>query len=411
MSAEIKRRIIAGLLCAAMAAAGFSCSGEPETDSDVGTEDQITSDTSEVTEADTRVYPELPDVSYDGYKFTILHWDNTFRNVDDMDAETVNGEPINDAVYARNLAVEEKYGVEIGVNYDQNYAVTLQKTVQSGDDACDAVFIWGNDVPNVYPKKLLYNLFELPYADWSKPWWNQSSVHDLTAGNKMYIVVSDMSLMDKNGTTAILFNKNLAADYNYGSIYRYVYDNEWTFDTVFTLSRGVTGDLNGDAVMDSSDQYGLLVNTASGSYTWLFGGGGHYAELNSDGYPEITFGSESTVTMIQSFFTSIYDSKVAYLSDEGIVDMFTAGQGLFMCFALTIYGTLRQMETDFGIMPIPKYTEEQGRLSLRGGPLYEGFVPRSASYRHQTPSAPGVILEALSAESRYTVQPGRIMRT
>ena len=321
----------------------------------------------------------------------------------------MNGEPINDAVYARNLAVEEKYGVEIGVNYDQNYAVTLQKTVQSGDDACDAVFIWGNDVPNVYPKKLLYNLFELPYADWSKPWWNQSSVHDLTAGNKMYIVVSDMSLMDKNGTTAILFNKNLAADYNYGSIYRYVYDNEWTFDTVFTLSRGVTGDLNGDAVMDSSDQYGLLVNTASGSYTWLFGGGGHYAELNSDGYPEITFGSESTVTMIQSFFTSIYDSKVAYLSDEGIVDMFTAGQGLFMCFALTIYGTLRPDGDRFRHNADTEIHRGAGRLSLRGVAVRR-FVPRSASLPHQTPSAPGSFSRRF-LPSRAIRSSRRIMRT
>ena len=64
---------------------------------------------------------------------------------------------------------------------------------------------------------------------------------------------------------------------------------------------------------------------------------------------------------------------------------------------------LRSMETDFGIVPNPKYTESQERyydlISLGSG---NGMaIPVTTQDTERT----GIIVEALSAESKYTLTP------
>jgi hypothetical protein len=61
------------------------------------------------------------------------------------------------------------------------------------------------------------------------------------------------------------------------------------------------------------------------------------------------------------------------------------------------------METDFGILPLPKYDEEQEQyhdlVSLWAANMIS--VPKSLSDQERT----GIIIEALSAESMYTLTP------
>ena len=70
------------------------------------------------TEADTRIYPDLPDTDFEGAECRILvslpgagDWEDWGSR--DILAEEQNGEPINDAVYKRNLSVMDKYNVRI----------------------------------------------------------------------------------------------------------------------------------------------------------------------------------------------------------------------------------------------------------------------------------------------------------
>ena len=58
---------------------------------------------------------------------------------------------------------------------------------------------------------------------------------------------------------AILFNKELHAQYNLENLYQMVYDGRWTLDQFAQLCKTVTEDMNQDSVMDQNDRYGLLV--------------------------------------------------------------------------------------------------------------------------------------------------------
>ncbi|MBO5274360.1 MAG: hypothetical protein J6I45_07085, partial [Clostridia bacterium] len=82
------------------------------------TEDSVTSDVTTVAEAVTedaeteiQYLAMLESITYDGASYTILGRDS-FE--DECWVESETGEVINDAVFRRNKAVEEKYHVSIG---------------------------------------------------------------------------------------------------------------------------------------------------------------------------------------------------------------------------------------------------------------------------------------------------------
>ena len=82
---------------------------------------------------------------------------------------------------------------------------------------------------------------------------------------------------------------------------------------------------------------------------------------------------------------------------------FAEGRALFNFAGLNRVTLFREMETDFGILPIPKWDEAQEEyhnvVSLYCAALIA--VPKTAGNLERT----GVVLEALNAESMYTLTP------
>ena len=104
---ELFKRILAAMLCAAMTLPLIACgSGEaPETT-------PVSTDTAD---ADTEPAYALPEADWDGHNFHILVHGNSESGWDknDFHAEELTGELLNDAVFERNAAVEERYNVDI----------------------------------------------------------------------------------------------------------------------------------------------------------------------------------------------------------------------------------------------------------------------------------------------------------
>jgi hypothetical protein len=83
--------------------------------------------------------------------------------------------------------------------------------------------------------------------------------------------------------------------------------------------------------------------------------------------------------------------------------MMEENRALFSWIRMRIVERLRAMETDFGIIPLPKLDAQQENYYTHNNP-HTGAgisIPRSNKNLERT----GMILEDLSAESRYTLQP------
>jgi hypothetical protein len=90
-------------------------------------------------------------------------------------------------------------------------------------------------------------------------------------------------------------------------------------------------------------------------------------------------------------------------SDNELLNMFQNNQALFMDCTFFYLTSLRNMESDFGILPYPKYTAQQDKYYSRmeGCDLF--FMPISAPQENLDRTS--VILEALCSDSAKSVVP------
>lgn len=402
-----KRSVIALLLVGLMLL--------PACSSETGKEGSVT--TSPVTTApveteEPRIEPDLPDITFDGADFKFYQYENGEGYVvfNEIWAEDEIGEPVNDAVYKRNMAIEDKYKVTI--SFTDDYYITfmdnVKKYVNASENVYDVILPMGHCVASMYTSNVFYNLHDIDYLDFEKPWWDQDALESFTLAGYMPFAVSDLLLNAKGVTSMVYFNKKLADDYNVGSLYDEVYNNTWTIETMINKGKMVSDDLNGDGKYDDEDRYGILAGDEF--VTALFAAcGGKIVTKDSDGYPQLSFANEYNYTAIQYYLENLmYDERLtrnnSFVSNSKAgVDMFAANQGLFLYGTLTTTQALRDMDADFGMLPVPKYTSDQEGYTCSVSVFHGSLI--AVPITAQNTEMIGILLEAMSAESKYTVVP------
>lgn len=99
----------------------------------------------------------------------------------------------------------------------------------------------------------------------------------------------------------------------------------------------------------------------------LHGANCWYVSKDNDGMPRLSFNNERTIGVAQRIMSIFGNTEVLYNThnsptpDETRINMFLENKGLFSNTNLGAVFSLRNMEADFGILPIPKYDEEQER--------------------------------------------------
>lgn len=181
------------------------------------------------------IQPDLPDITFDGADYRIYSWyipgsgAGCYWVWDDVWVESTNGEIINDSVYNRNSYVESKY--DIAIQYKNefylDYEENVKRSVQADEDLYDLIISMGHDIPRMYASNVFYNLHDIDYLDFDKPWYNQNCVESFTLAGYMPFTVSDMTILDKGATACVFFNKKLVENHNIGNLYQHVYNRQW----------------------------------------------------------------------------------------------------------------------------------------------------------------------------------------
>ena len=386
---------------------------------DAGNTGNVDSDVNETTnevEISTETVkelPNLPDDDLEAYDFRIYTKSdsgyNEWANFD-IYVDEENGEPINDAVYTRNRAVEERYNVKISAIPGENMYSNAQKVILAGADDYDAM------TPNMYDSAslalagCLIDLKDVENLDLSRIWWDQRANIDLTLNNKLYFTVGDLFIMDNDATWLTIFNKSLIDKYDLESPYDLVRANNWTFDKYYEmLYSNIAQDLNGDGVMDRDDMYAQVCQ-GENSTAYFLAAGEHYISKDAKDLPVLTAMNERAVLVTERIFDIMFDRDVSFdywdLSENEPFKvtqaMFEANRALFKCTALQLVIRMRTMETEFGIIPMPKFNAAQENYGHYVHPTASAVsIPITATDLART----GLVLEALAAESLYTVRP------
>jgi len=207
----------------------------------------------------------------------------------------------------------------------------------------------------------------------------------------------------------MVYNKNLQRDLGIENIYELVDAGKWTFDKFCEIIKSVTLDLNGDGRLGVEDRYGYAASDVWHSTALAYGIGIQAIELDSDDYPEIILNKDGKPTQYLETMRELFNSKVIYKKDQNEIDLgkynpisWDSDQILFEATWLMKMPELRNSESDYGIIPFPKWDEKQkeyrtftdGRGSALVLPIYSDDF-----------ELVGTVVEALSAESRRTVLP------
>ena len=411
----MNRKILSAILLMSLILSA-SCGSAP-TDGAVTSEEQLTesTETEETTEA--RIEPDLPDTKWEGYKFRVLtkgdtnvHWKSK-----DIAATEENGDVINDAVYKRNMKIYDRFGVEMvdipSPNGTWDLTAPLRKSVMAASDDYDMVASGFNDaVKNLSTEGMLMELHNVPYMDLSKPWYDQNANEQLSIDGKLFATAGDMILMDNEATLCVLFNKKLAEDYALEGFYEMVKNGKWTIDKMTEFSKLTAKDLDGDGTMGEKDQWGNIGEPLN-TYALMVACDAIAVKKNKDDVPVFDVQNEHFYDAFTKAVNLNRDDKVTMFCDNfkaadvwaDIIDpAFTEGRVLFNTAGLVRVTVFRAMETDFGILPLPKYDENQKEYNsmISMGCANSIAIPTTANAERS-----GAIIEALSAESYYTLKP------
>ena len=413
----MKKHISILLLLAMMLSAFAGCSDAPaaeETDTTDPTASAEAVETVE-TEEETMYLPDdLPeDLTYDGTTVTTFGWSGPV--LVEFYVEEQNGEVVNDAIFARNLAVEERLNIELEYHlepgaFDQRntWVQALSSSITAGDGAYDISAGYSMAGASLASKGMCLPLTDQEYLDFDKPWWPASLLDEATCGGKLYFCSGDISTYMIYYLYGVYFNQDILTEHDLENPYDLVQGGTWTLDKMSEMSAGVYIDLNGDGVKGFEDRLGYITYSIYVD-PYFFSCGLHTTEKDENDIPFLSaeFGGEKAHSVVEKVvaFTSAEGSLVGNGAEqiEPSHNVFKEGRGLFTSHELTFaVNHLRDVEFTYGIVPYPKYDEDQANyVTITSFPYTLYGIPMDA----KNPSMSSAVMEAMASESYRTVSP------
>jgi len=416
---RITKKKLSVLLIAVLTAAIFAACGPNgnEADNNYTNGGDVTTPmtdiTNEIDEEAARLAaltPNLPDITFDGHHFRILNTENSAMPwmLTVLDEEGLTGEMFSDAVYHRNRRVEQEFDVVISETRLGNMGMVRDRArqdIMSGYAEIDLYMLTNNDVFALAQDGFLICYHSIPHIDLSRIYWDQDMQRDLTISNRLFTMNGDFTFTHYSATMVLFFNKGLHQNFGLDCPYELVRQGRWTLSAFHEMARQAYADLDGNGIFDHNDQFGYLAITHIGVPALLAGAGEVYLTTDqAESRPVLNVGTQRFVNAYHAILDILHDSHLFFNADHNhrLQDvMFPNDQALFWTELMNWASILREMETDFGILPHPMLDETQAvpRSAVSGTNFMA--VPSTTVDINRT----GVILEALSAYSRQMVMP------
>lgn len=368
-------KVLLFLLVALMVVGSFASCGETTT---AGKQD----DPEQTDAPETTVAPEepeetyfIPETKYDNEEFVILcpgSGDNEWE-CHDFWAETDSDDGFISAVYARQTLIEEQFGIDItlveGATRGTISGLVMTDT-KSGDCSYDLVLQIISGAYSLAQNDNLANLSEIPHLDLSSASWDQSYLEQTSIGGKNFFATGDITTMDNDGTWIMMFNKKLHKSLDLPNLYDLVKAGDWTFDTLLTMCKdnNLYQD-NGNGVVDHEDQF-PIASTIDLIQGLFYAADARFIRKDSEDIPYIDYLNDRNTAVIDKIIDIYFkDNKITfdchdYASVNASVhliaqEMFEEDRALFYSEVMQCAIRLRDMDTDYGILPMPKFDKTQ----------------------------------------------------
>lgn len=402
----MRKRMLSLILIISLLAGLSSCG-------DISSEDTTGAPTATSAPEETKRddLPDDLDFSEAEIKFLCRDSDANSGYRNELDFIEEDGDLVNDAIYKRNIDVQERLNVKFTMQTvngswgnRNEYLGLVRDSVLAGDDAYDIVVGYEAYIPTLAVEHLVKNLHDIPYIDFDKPWWNKRLLESNTIGDKCYFVSGDIGLSYTSSIWVIYFNKVMAENLGITDIYQDVLDGRWTKDLYTEYAKLATSDLNGDSQMTiDDDQFGNVGNGLNPYFSGI-----QLTDFDDKHIPSLNFDDQRIYDMVEwldSFYNkSGYSAPWNELntSHEVALKIFNDSRALFYYNSIGRMENMRSTSFDFGLVPFYKWDESQEEYYTT---MHDGVSMFCVPITSQNDEAVGATMEALGVEGYYSVLP------
>lgn len=359
------KRTLSLLLAAFLLAAATGCSNKEPVKAPVSSDTSSTATETETAFAESETEIDyaaaLPEADYDGYSFRMLSKPLEIAcGLLSLDADEASGDILNDFVFERNTAIEERYNITISNQSEENISSMVKKSVNGGTDEFDIVLDYVKQAVTDAPSGYYRNLWSVDAIDLDNPWWNRKAAELLTVKNRVYVAFNDCNTQIMELLAAFYFNSDIIAQNGLPSPYALVEEGKWTMDTMYEEAVTCAVDRDGDGVIGEGDMVG-----------WVGGAGSFNILFNSCDSPHIYFDENGNLALSHGT-EKMYDVSVkisrlmtdksfsAYINNQPWAnDAFANGNAAFREGSLSEFNKHRESEAAVCVIPAPKYDESQ----------------------------------------------------
>ena len=372
-------------------------------------------DATETTPAPEETTPATPDnlpadLKYNNEQIDFLAWK---QGVIEYYADEQNGDAVNDAIYYRNMTVEERLGVTLEFNEIkgnssafQEYCQTVMTAVNAGDNSYDALACYLRSAGVLTLQHGLEDLLAVDYVDFTQPWWPASLTELNTVNDKLFFMSGDIATSLLYQMMFMIYNTQLGTDLALEDPQALALEGKWTQDKLLTMATGAYADLDTSGDKTETDQYGLFSYQHPNLDIFYMGAGLNYIDPTDSG--ELVLAddilSEKSYGIIDKLNNIFYNSNDGFFT-KSVSDTSVLMAGTSLFYNITgqlLTQTFYNSEMSYSILPAPKYDEAQASYLTPVAFTHSMYcIPVSAKNADMS----GAVLECMASEGYRQVTP------
>ncbi len=310
---------------------------------------------------ESKVYDaEIKNLNGHEFRFIIRRNQHAHLSVNEVYAENPTGDKINDAVFARNAQLQEKYNCTIVENPMTAIAQAVREPLIAGEYIADYILGVAYNLRPLAASNLLVDLSVLDNINLDKAWYDPNGMQGMNVGGKVFFINGDGCTLDDRTAWIMFFNKDWVEEVDPDlNLYEKVTEGKWTIDLMYDLMVKSKKDGNGDGVLtpgNAQDRMGYI-GEAMNNWFHVNGCGVTLSRISSSGDYEIPAQPKPELLAAWEALRPLLTSETREVASAG--HHFRSGLSTF--YACNLGSILNAANTtiSMGVLPLPKMNEQQ----------------------------------------------------
>jgi hypothetical protein len=380
---------------------------------------ELTDSKTEVATEDPNYHCDIPvDLKFGGQEVSVLYNPIDGRG-DELVSEEIGHGVVSDAVYERNIAVEEMLEVVLNYMDSENIGTDMLQDIQSGLGEYQIIANGTNQSVIPVIEGQYINLDALDNIDTSKHYWTQgyNDMATFTDEDIQFLASGPIALSMYRFMFLTIYNKVLFGEYQVEDLYDTVHNGDWTLDYQYAIVKDHYYDADGDQKHSEGDFYGFVTGDTISVDPYPVASNVHMIVKAPDS-GDLMYNTEVTARLsdlcdkVQLIYNdeSVYVYKTGDYDNMGtnyVINLFSSQKALMattMFYAMELnYESLGALT--YGIAPMPKFDKNQANYQTYVQDRVSCYGISAAVGSEDVQEMCAAVLEAMAYHSWKLVRP------